>query len=185
MKLKYIPNILSLIRIALVAVFAFVFFFDYPNNCIWAAVVYMVACLTDIADGYLARKYGWMTRIGRILDPMADKLLQMTVLICFGIKNLLSFWLIVPFILRELTQMYLGFLMIKRRNVVVRSKWYGKAVMFLMCFAAVSVLFCAGLAIQINQYVNACYAVLLIFTFLSMFLYIRNNIRIRTEEENK
>ena len=54
MKLKYIPNILSLLRIVMVVVFVFVFFSNYPDNCIWSAVIYMFACLTDVADGYLA-----------------------------------------------------------------------------------------------------------------------------------
>ena len=185
MKLKYIPNILSLLRIVMVVVFVFVFFSNYPDNCIWSAVIYMFACLTDVADGYLARKYGWMTRLGRVLDPMADKLLQMTLLVCFGIKQLLSFWLIVPFILKELTQLYLGYLMIKRRNVVVKSKWYGKAVMSLMCFAAAAVLICTGCGLQIRLYVNISYAALLLFALVAMFLYIKINIGIKTEQDNK
>ena len=185
MKLKHIPNILSLLRIVMVVVFVFVFFYDYPDNCILSAVIYMTACLTDVADGYLARKYGWMTRLGRVLDPMADKLLQMTLLVCFGIKQLLSFWIILPFILKELTQLYLGFLMIKRRNVVVKSKWYGKAVMFLMCFVAAAALICTGCGLQIRLYVNISYAVLLILALVAMLLYIKNNIGIKTEQDNK
>lgn len=185
MKLKYIPNILSLLRIVMVVAFVFVFFYDYPDNCILSAVIYMTACLTDVADGYLARKYGWTTRLGRVLDPMADKLFQMTLLVCFGIKQLLSFWIILPFILKELTQLYLGFLMIKRRNVVVKSKWYGKAVMFLMCFAAAAALICTGYGLQIRLYVNISYAVLLILALVAMLLYIKNNIGIKTEQDNK
>ena len=185
MKLKYIPNVLSCMRLALIVVFSYLFFNNYPGNCIWSALVYALACLTDVADGYLARKFGWMTRLGRVLDPMADKLLQMTLLVCMGIKHLLSFWLIIPFVLKELVQLYLGFLMISRRNVVVKSKWYGKAVMVLMCLAAFSVLMCTGLGLYVERYTNIVYAVLLILALLAMGLYIKSNIGIMTEEDNK
>ena len=89
MKLKYIPNILSCIRIALVGVFIYLFFLDYPNNIIFALLTFLVAGATDVVDGYLARRNNWITDLGKILDPFADKLMQCTVLVCMSIKKLL------------------------------------------------------------------------------------------------
>ena len=89
MKLKNISNILSIIRICLVFVFLALFFTD---NVLLALIVFLVAGATDIIDGYLARKYNWVTALGKILDPVADKLMQCTVLICLLIGGYIPVW---------------------------------------------------------------------------------------------
>ena len=125
MKLKHIPNILSAIRILLVFVFVFVLFvLDSP---IWALVVFLAAGATDVVDGYLARRFNWITNLGKILDPFADKLMQCTVLVCLCIKDIIPLWFVIPFFAKEFVTLLLGFIVIKRRNVVIVSKWYGKA----------------------------------------------------------
>lgn len=126
MKLKNIPNILSVIRILLVGVFIYVFFNDYPNNLVWALVVFLTAGLTDVIDGFLARRFNWVTNLGKMLDPFADKLMQCTVLICMLVKDLITAWLVIPFILKEFLMLLGGLLIIKKRSVVVVSNIFGK-----------------------------------------------------------
>ena len=124
MKLKNIPNVLSVLRILLVFVFVVVLFgFDKLG---WALVVFLVAGATDIVDGYLARKYNWITNLGKILDPFADKLMQCTVLVSLWIKDILPWWFVVIYIAKEIATLTLGAIVIKRRSVTVVSKWYGK-----------------------------------------------------------
>ena len=125
MKFKNIPNILSAIRIFLVFVFVFVLFaLDSP---FWAIVIFLSAGATDVLDGYLARRFNWITNLGKILDPFADKLMQCTVLVCFWIKGLIPLWFVVPYFAKEVATLVVGAIVIQRRNVVVVSKWYGKA----------------------------------------------------------
>lgn len=125
MKLKHIPNILSVIRIFLVFVFVFVLFvLDSP---FWAIIIFLVAGATDVVDGYLARRFNWITNLGKVLDPFADKLMQCTVLICFWIKGLIPLWFVLPYFAKEVATLIIGAVVIRRRNVVVVSKWYGKA----------------------------------------------------------
>lgn len=126
MKLKYIPNILSLIRIALVGVFIYLFFLDYPRNILWALLTFLVAGATDVVDGYLARRNNWVTDLGKIIDPLADKLMQCTVLVCMLIKNLLPVWLVVPFILKEAVILIGGMFVSKKMSKVVVSNVFGK-----------------------------------------------------------
>lgn len=123
MKLKNIPNILSVIRIILVFVFVYTFFFvdEYA-----AMIVFLTAGATDVVDGYLARRNNWITNIGKILDPFADKLMQCTVLISLYIKKLIPIWFVVPFIVKEFVTLLMGLIVIRKRSVVVVSKWYGK-----------------------------------------------------------
>ncbi len=124
-KMKNIPNILSVIRIILVLVFVVVFFL--PISKIWALIVFLTAGATDVVDGFLARKYNWITDLGKILDPFADKLMQCTVLVCLCIENVVPIWFLLIFFAKEIMTLLLGFIAIRRRSVVVVSKWYGKA----------------------------------------------------------
>lgn len=124
MKLKNIPNILSVIRICLVFVFVALFFtLEKPYA---ALIIFLVAGATDVVDGYLARRNNWVTNLGKILDPFADKLMQCTVLVCLYIKNYIPLWFVLPFIAKELFSLIIGFIVIKRRSVAIVSKWYGK-----------------------------------------------------------
>ena len=117
MKLKNIPNILSIIRICLV--FVFVAFF--LNDMIVAAlVVFLVAGATDVVDGYLARKYNWITNLGKILDPVADKLMQCTVLVCFCEAGIIPLWFVIPFFAKEAATLILGFIVIKNMLTYLR-----------------------------------------------------------------
>jgi len=77
-----LPNWLSLFRLCLVPVFPLVLFSSLPGARYLAVGVYLLAALTDIIDGYVARKYNMITRLGRILDPLADKAMSATVLVC-------------------------------------------------------------------------------------------------------
>ena len=126
MKLKYIPNILSGIRIALVGVFIWLFFHDYPNYIVASLLVFLLAGATDVVDGYLARRNNWITNVGKVLDPLADKLMQCAVLVCMLIKDLLPVWLVVPFILKELVILIGGFFVSKKMSKVVVSNIFGK-----------------------------------------------------------
>ena len=124
MKLKNIPNMLSILRIILVFVFIFCFF--YFEEAYIALFIFLLAGLTDVIDGYLARRNNWITKLGKILDPFADKLMQCTVLICLLIAGLIPWWFVVPFLAKELFTLIIGFCVIKKRDVAVVSKWYGK-----------------------------------------------------------
>lgn len=82
-----IPNLLSLLRLVLVPVFAVVFFQPAPDAHRWAVLIYLTAFLTDVADGWIARHFNQITKLGRILDPLADKLMTFTVIICITARR--------------------------------------------------------------------------------------------------
>lgn len=76
-----IPNLLTLTRILLIPVFVILFVTPDPDRSIMAAIVFLVAAVTDLLDGYLARRSGQVTKLGKLLDPIADKLLVLSALI--------------------------------------------------------------------------------------------------------
>lgn len=126
-KLKQIPNILSIIRILLVFVFVHFALIQDPMGLKIAILVFVIAGATDVVDGFLARRFGWVTEIGKILDPFADKLMQCTVLVVLCAKHIVPIWFIIPCILKEIFTLMAGLFVIKKRSVVVVSRWYGKA----------------------------------------------------------
>ena len=140
MKLKNIPNVLSCIRLFLIFVFIYTFFaFETP---IVALIVFLVAGATDVVDGFLARRFNWITDLGKILDPLADKLMQCTALACLWIKDLIPWWFAVSFFIKEGVILLLGLIVIKRRDVAVVSRWYGKlAVCLFYATIVISIIF--------------------------------------------
>lgn len=137
-----VPNLLSMFRLILVPVFAVVFFQPAPNAHLWAALIYLVAFLTDIADGWIARHFNQISKLGRILDPMADKLMTFTVIICITVDEVIPLWAVVVFFCKELCMAIGGYLMYRKLGDVISANWLGKlstGVFFLVCGALVLV----------------------------------------------
>lgn len=76
-----LPNLLTLVRILLIPVFVIVFIAPTPDRSLLAAAIFAVAAVTDLLDGYIARRTGQVTKLGKLLDPIADKLLVLSALI--------------------------------------------------------------------------------------------------------
>ena len=76
-----LPNLLTLVRILLIPVFVILFMTPTPDRSLSAAVIFTVAAVTDLLDGYIARRTGQVTKLGKLLDPIADKLLVLSALI--------------------------------------------------------------------------------------------------------
>lgn len=99
MHLKWIPNIISIFRILLILpVLLLIFRSQYQ----WALLLFLIAGLSDALDGYLAKHFGWRTRVGALLDPVADKLLIAGSYIALAWLNLIPFWLATIVVSRDL-----------------------------------------------------------------------------------
>lgn len=135
-----LPNLLSILRLIMVPVFAAVFFRDTPTAHYWAAGVYALAFFTDIADGWIARHFNQITRLGRILDPLADKLMTLTVIISITVAGIIPVWAVVIFFLKEMLMGIGALVMYRRMDDVISSNWLGKAstgCFFVVCAALV------------------------------------------------
>ena len=87
-----VPNALTLVRIILIPVFVLFYVFQIPDWNLWAAIVFIAASVTDLLDGYLARKWNQITDFGKLMDPMADKLLVLAALLILQDWNIIPFW---------------------------------------------------------------------------------------------
>lgn len=122
-----VPNLLSLMRLGLVPVFAWVFFSPIPNARYWAAGIYALAFLTDILDGYIARRFHMVTPLGRVLDPLADKLMTFTVILCICIAGIIPVWAVVIFFCKEMILGVGGLILFHNTRDVIPANWLGKA----------------------------------------------------------
>ncbi|GAB6086805.1 CDP-alcohol phosphatidyltransferase family protein [Alkaliphilus crotonatoxidans] len=122
-----IPNILTAIRFALIPIFILIFFSASSNYVIYGLIIFLLAGATDMLDGYIARKYNLITKWGQAMDPLADKLMLITVLISFTIKGLFPPWVILIVGLKE-TMLVMGgiFLYTRKNKAVLPANHYGK-----------------------------------------------------------
>ena len=115
-----LPNMLTLLRIVLMIPFIICFFIP---NFMWAAlIIFVVASVTDFFDGYLARKHNLVTNFGKIMDPLADKVLVMAALILFTTTNLFPMWAIIILLFREVYVTYVRISAAKQGNVIAAGK---------------------------------------------------------------
>ena len=122
--MKNLPNILSVFRIVLVPIFVILFFCGYYMA---SAAVVMLSAVTDVADGYIARKYGFISVTGQVLDPLADKLMQISVIIVLWLKELIPDWAIFIMAGKELIMIMGGcILYFFRKKSAIPAMWYGK-----------------------------------------------------------
>lgn len=131
-----IPNLLSLFRLLLVPVFPLIFFQSWPSARLLAVLVYLVAFLTDIADGWIARHFNQITPLGRVLDPLADKLMTFMVVLCITAANIIPLWAVAVFFCKELAMAIGGFVLYHKLGDVISANWLGKAatgVFFVVC----------------------------------------------------
>ncbi|SHJ61496.1 CDP-diacylglycerol--glycerol-3-phosphate 3-phosphatidyltransferase [Geosporobacter subterraneus DSM 17957] len=89
-----IPNILTALRFLLIPAFVYIFYSGSDESIIQAFYVFALAGVTDILDGYIARKYNSITKWGQAMDPLADKLMQLTVLACLTHRQYIPLWVI-------------------------------------------------------------------------------------------
>lgn len=122
--MRHIPNILSGIRLLLVGVFIWFFM---AGKYLPALAVFITAFLTDVLDGYLARHHNWVSDVGKLLDPLADKLMTIAALACICVgKHSGAYVMVFLVILIKELLMLIGGIKLAKKHIVVHSDWPGK-----------------------------------------------------------
>jgi cardiolipin synthase len=121
-----IPNILTIFRIFLIPIFIITFFSSIAKSLLFAILIFLFAGLTDVLDGYIARKYKLITKWGTVMDPLADKLMLITVLACLVIKKYIPIWILIVISVKEIA-MIISATFLYRQNTVIPANKFGKA----------------------------------------------------------
>lgn len=118
-----LPNKLSLIRIGCVPVITALLVFNGPAWTGYAAMIlFILAAITDFADGHIARKYGLVTNFGKFIDPVADKLLTLSTMVMLSWHGLLPAWIVVVILFRELAVDGLRLVAVEQGKVIAAGK---------------------------------------------------------------
>ena len=165
---KQIPNILTIFRFILIPFIVINLVYD---SYIAAFIIFTVSGLTDILDGFIARKYNFITNFGKLIDPLADKCTQIITLGTLAIKDIIPMWIIIIVILKEFI-MVAGASFLYGKELVVSSRWYGKLATVLFYIAIVCSLFIKQFDFSFDFSIYIYYLAL-ISTIFSLFMYIK------------
>lgn len=180
--IKHIPNILTIIRFIFIP--SIIISLSYDNYLL-ALILFTLSSLTDILDGKIARKYNAISDFGKLMDPLADKLTQLSVLLTLSIKNIIPWWIVVVLVLKE-TVMIAGASFLYGKSLVVSSKWYGKLTTVLLYIAVVS-----SCIIKIYDfyrfdiYIYALAVLFALFSLIKYFMYFYGKGYLPNKEELK
>ena len=118
-------NKLTIMRIALIPVFLVVLYLDFAGARWWALGIFIVACLTDFVDGYIARHYNQITNFGKFMDPLADKMLVMAAMCYFVEYGQMPGWCLAIVLLREFAVSGMRLVAVEQGRVIAAA-WSGK-----------------------------------------------------------
>lgn len=120
-----VPNRLTILRVAMIPVFILFMLWDSPYSDYLSAAVFISACVTDFFDGYLARKYNQVTTFGKFMDPLADKVLVCSAMICFvaDAQCPMPVWVVIVIIAREFIISGFRLVAADKGVVIAASNW--------------------------------------------------------------
>lgn len=180
-KIFTIPNLLSLFRLLLIPLI--IWLFCIKGNTLLAIAVMLLSGLTDIVDGYIARHFNMVSDVGKILDPIADKLTQAAVLICIALRFVPVRFLFALMAVKEMAMGIVGLVVIRRTSIVTGAHWHGK-----LCTVALYVVMLVHMFFftTMTQTVSAVLCILCALVMLSsLLLYLREDMRMLRHEAQK
>ena len=166
--LKYIPNILTILRFFLIP---FAVYCLINEQYLLAIVFICLSGLTDVLDGMIARKFNFITNFGKLIDPLADKVTQVSLLCTLVIKQIIPLWILIVVLAKEAT-MVAGASFLYGKDLVVSSKWYGKLATVLFYLAIILSMLLREFNID-TPFGLVLYYIALAMTIFSLVMYFR------------
>lgn len=177
-KIITIPNILSLIRLLLIPVF--LWFYIREQNYSLAAVVIIFSGFSDVLDGFIARRFKQITNLGKVLDPIADKLTQFAVLVCLLIRFDYMLAPLLLLVIKEIALFTFGLVLYRKNKCLIGALWHGKIAALGLYF----MLFIHLVWIKIPESVSlVTFTVAITLMLMSLFLYIKKYVELLTRDE--
>ena len=175
-----LPNKLTVLRVCMIPFFVVMLLLNGGENQTYryiAAAIFIVASLTDMLDGKIARKYNLVTTFGKFMDPLADKRLVCSALICLVDLKQLPAWMVIVIISREF--IISGFRLVASDNgIVIAASYWGK---FKTTFQMISVILLIVRIPELTVLTQVCVWTALVLTVISLVDYIAKNHKVLTE----
>lgn len=166
------PNVLTSVRIGLVPMMIYSYLYMEQNGEKIALFIFIFSGITDMADGYIARKYNMITKIGTMLDPLADKMMLVAVLTIFSITNKISYWILIIMALKELFMILGAYFLYNSEDVVIPANIYGKISTIMFYISSLTIMLDLSIgSFFINMFV--------ILNLISLFVYFYRFVSVR------
>ncbi len=182
---KNIPNILSVFRIFLIPVYIDLFLRFFPDRLYWSGAVFLLAGLTDVLDGYLARRNHWVSNVGKLLDPLADKLIEVAALVLLASKwGGVFIALAIVAILKEILMILGAYVIVTKVKIYVMSLWFGKLTTLLLYLEVLIVSF-APTTSALRDVMSVIVIVSMFATFILYYFSYRRSINAALAEPTR
>lgn len=171
-KILTIPNILSFFRLCLIPVIMWLYCVE--ENYLWAGIILILSGITDTVDGFVARHFHMTSDLGKMLDPVADKLTQAAMLFCLLTRFPLMILPLALMIVKETFMGVTGLLVIRKTGRVFGADWHGKVTTWLLYAMMILHVFWFNIPVTVSRVlIGAC----VIMMVLSLVLYGRHNLK--------
>ena len=180
--MKVVPNIISVFRICLVPLFVVVYFTDDRDIKFYALLVFAIAGLSDFLDGFIARRFKAQSQLGRLLDPLGDKLMTFTAMVCITIDWPIILWAVIVFFIKEVLMGVGGLVLHKKVKIELPpANIIGKISTNVFFFTCLSLMLFSNL---LNRgTVTIIISVAIVFTLIALASYIVSYVKIMKSRE--
>lgn len=186
-KVFTIPNIITILRLIMIAPMCITFF---TGHYLATLIIIVVSGVSDVIDGIIARKYNMISELGKILDPIADKLTQLTILALLIFKQVFILIPCAMLAIKELASGIIGIYVVNRLHHMLLSEWHGKlSTVFLYCMMGAHMLMLVitgGICVPATYFLIGISTALIAFSFVMYLLRYRRLIKeIKSGEEKQ
>ena len=169
-----IPNLLSLFRLLLIPVYMTIYLnATQTRDYVAAAIILAVSCFTDLIDGKIARKFNMVSTVGKVLDPIADKVTQFTLIICLSIKYPVLLHLVLLFVIKESFQFFAGLVTFRKGRMLTGALITGKictTILFISLTVMILMPDISDLVVNIITIVDSVFMVIAFSDYIRAYL---------------
>lgn len=168
----YISNQVSVLRVLLVIPLIFLLINQNSSNTIIITAILIAIYISDLLDGYLARKLNQVSELGKIIDPLADKIAVVSIVIILYLQGRVETWFFVIVIARDLLILMFGLYLKSRNKIVLMSNYPGKAAVFSIGIIILLTVFNTGSCELLQKVISYLYYISVILIIYSLYLYL-------------
>ena len=166
-----IPNLLSLFRLGIIPVYMTLYLTaETGQQYLTAGILLAVSCVTDAADGIIARHFDMVTTLGKILDPIADKITQFSLILCLSFRHGVLSYVLILFVIKELFQLALGIINLQHRKILPGALPEGKICTAVLFISLIFLVFFPNLSRPAVNTIAAVNTFFLIVSFAGYYM---------------
>lgn len=182
-----IPNLLSLFRLLLIPLYISIYLNARDTADYYlASAILAVSCLTDLVDGQIARRFQMISTVGKVLDPLADKLTQFTLVICLSIKYPVLLILVILIFIKEAFQLVAGILRFKKGKMLKGAQLTGKICTTVLFVSLILLVMLPDISYKAVQIITVINFVFLMIAFIDyIIVYLRKDSKFQSLENDE